>query len=58
MANICTFLFHRTEKHKYEQRDLIIIQGEIVTIKFNEPIIDEIPDIRREKIAKSTEAEE
>ena len=30
----------------------------IVTIKFNDPIIDEIPDMWREKIAKSTEGDE
>ena len=30
----------------------------IVTIKFNDPIIDEIPDIWREKIAKSTDGDE
>lgn len=30
----------------------------IVTIKFNDPIIEEIPDIWSEKIAKSTEGEE
>ena len=30
----------------------------IVTIKFNDSIIDEIPDMWREKIAKSTEGDE
>ena len=30
----------------------------MINVKFNDPIIDEIPDICNEKIAKSTEGDE
>ena len=39
----------------YEEKKL---QNQPMTIKFNDPIIDEIPDIWREKIAKSTDGDE